>query len=57
MRFTIILDEPPTAANASFSHKAAYYNCIGSIVDLLEQSSKQNRKKAYQKLLPDHTPL
>ena len=37
------------------SHKAAYYNCIGSIVDLLEQSSKQNRKKEYQKLLPDHT--
>ena len=48
-----MLDEPPTAANA-FSHKTAYHNRIGGIINLLEQSSKQDRKKEKQKLFPDH---
>ena len=37
-----------------FSHKTAYHNRIGGIINLLEQSSKQDRKKEKQKLFPDH---
>ena len=49
-----MLDEPPTAASASFPTKTAYHNRIGGIINLLEQSSKQDRKKEKQKLFPDH---
>ena len=54
MRFTIILDEPPTAANASFPQSGLLQlyrqYCRSAGTEFQTRSEKE-----YQKLLPDHT--